>query len=227
MAITPVGFGPMFCAGTRYGWPDGTHSVIDVVVVGELKLPTGRLIAQDPGWGQHREVTPFTVPIPPGRYPVTLSVSRWDQSPARRIASPLRLVNAAKLVVADEPAASWELALQPGQDPATLNEGHFFGFGVDTGTGCFMDAAASRHLYQLRQDHYWEHAIRAVAEHGGLDIPTADPDLNIIMFGCGMGDGAYPVWIGRSASHDAVCFLADLELLQHSLGPTARENTAH
>lgn len=41
----------MFSAGTRYRWDDGTASVIDVQSVGVSRLPTGHLIAQDPGWG--------------------------------------------------------------------------------------------------------------------------------------------------------------------------------
>jgi len=107
-----------------------------------------------------------------------------------RIASPLRLVNAARLVVADQPAASWELALQPGQDPA------------------------------VRRD-LWDEVTSAIGEQGGIDISTGDPDLNIVMFKCGMGDGAYPVWAGRAISQDPVCFVADLELLQHSFGPVS------
>ena len=128
--------------------------------------------------------------IPCGRYLVTLSISHWDQSPAPRIAPPLRLVNAARLVVADQPAASWELALQPGQDPA------------------------------VRRD-LWDEVTSAIGEQGGIDISTGDPDLNIVMFKCGMGDGAYPVWAGRAISQDPVCFVADLELLQHSFGPAS------
>jgi len=186
-------FGPMFRAGTRYSWPNGTNSVIDVRIVGELKLPTGRLVAQDPGWGLHPKVLPFTVPIPCGRYLVTLSISHWDQSPTPRIASPLRLVHAARLVVADRPAASWELALQPGQDPAVLVEGRFFGFGVDSGTGCFMDASAREHLHPLQRRDLWAEVTSAIGEQGGIDISTSDPDLNIVMFKCGMGDGTYPV----------------------------------
>jgi len=220
MPLMPSDFGPMFCAGTRYGWPDGTHSVINVHAVGELKLPTGSLIAQDPRW-EHPRVPPFTVPVPPGQYPVIVSISHWDQSPTAGVASPLRLVNAAKLVVADQPVASWELALQPGQDPTALAEGQFFGFGVDSGTGSFLDAAASHHLRPLRQDREWTQAIAAISAQGAIGIPTADPDLNIIVFKCGMGDGSYPVWIGRAASQEPVCFVADLELLQHSLGPAA------
>jgi hypothetical protein len=160
------------------------------------------------------------VPIPPGHYPVIVSISHWDQSPTRGIASPLRLVNAAKLVVADQPVTSWELALLPGQDPAALDEEQFFGFGVDSGTACFLDAAAREHLRPLQQDREWTQAIgAATGAQGAADVSTADPDLNIIMFKCGMGDGSYPVWIGRATSQDPVCFLADLELLQHSLGP--------
>ena len=219
MPARPSDFDPMFRAGTRYAWPDGTHSVIEVHAVGELKLPTGRLIAQDPRW-EHRKVAPFTVPVLPGHYPVVVSISRWDQSPTRGTASPLRLVNAAKLVVADQPVTSWELALLPGQDLAALDQGEFFGFGVDSGTGCFIDAAGGHHLRQLRQDREWTQAITAIGARGAIDIPTTDPDLNIIIFKCGMGDGSYPVWIARAASQDPVCFLADLELLKHSLGPT-------
>jgi hypothetical protein len=226
MTAIPPDFASMFHPGTRYGWPDGTHSVIDVHAVGELKLPTGRLIAQDPRWGIYREVPPFTVPIPPGRYPVILSISHWDQSPTPGTGSPLRLVNAAKLVVADQPATSWELALQPAQDPAALDEEQFFGFGVDSGTGCFIDAAAREHLHQLQQDQQWRQATSAIGTQGGIDIATTNPDFNIIMFKCGMGDGSYPVWIGRSASHDPVCLIAELELLRHSLGPAASQDTA-
>jgi hypothetical protein len=43
--------------------------------------------------------------------------------------------------------------------------------------------------------------------------------LNAVLFNCGMGDGDYPTWIGRTAAGDPACFIADLELLSHSLGP--------
>ncbi|MEU8797363.1 DUF4241 domain-containing protein [Spirillospora sp. NPDC048819] len=53
---------------------------------------------------------------------------------------------------------------------------------------------------------------------GGIEVPTDDPELNVIVFRCGMGDGTYPIWIGRARNGEVVCFVADLELLQHSLG---------
>src|SRR5712691_5332370 len=80
----------MYRSGTHYRWEDGTESVIDVQPVGVLNLPTGHLIAQDPGWGVHPGVQPFTATVPPGRYSVTLSISHWDRSPTPGFASPMR-----------------------------------------------------------------------------------------------------------------------------------------
>jgi hypothetical protein len=43
--------------------------------------------------------------------------------------------------------------------------------------------------------------------------------LNVVIFNCGMGDGYYPTWVGRTAAGELACFVADLEVLSHSLGP--------
>ncbi|MWA05465.1 DUF4241 domain-containing protein [Actinomadura sp. LD22] len=83
---------------------------------------------------------------PPRSYPVTLSISHWNWLPD----PPMRLVNAARITVRDEPSASWEPALRPGQESASLDEGAFFGFGIDSGTGCFLDAAAHERLGAMR-----------------------------------------------------------------------------
>ena len=223
MAVKSPDVDLMFQRGTRYDWGNRTHSVIDVQAAGVLKLPTGHLIAQDPSWGTHPAVKQFTVSVEPGRYPMVLSISHWAQSPTPGIPSPMRLVNAVKLIVHDEPAAFWELALQPGQEPASLEDGQFFGFGVDSGTGCFMDASARGQLDRLLADQdLWEKATRDVVTRGYVDVPTGDPDLNIIVFKCGMGDGSYPTWIGRATGGAPVCFVTDLELLQHSTGPASQ-----
>jgi len=95
---------------------------------GTLRMPSGRLAGTDPAWIDDRD-QPFTVTVPPGEYPVRLSVVRFADNPEHR------RVAAAKLVICDEPAQSWEIALLPGQDPRTLMDEHFYGFGVDAGMG--------------------------------------------------------------------------------------------
>jgi hypothetical protein len=64
MIAIPPEVVPLFYVGTRHGCPAGTHSVI-VVHVGELNLPTGRMIVQDPRWGIDREV-PLAAGAAPG-----------------------------------------------------------------------------------------------------------------------------------------------------------------
>lgn len=222
MMRPPLEIDRMFHAGTRYAWEDGRHSFIDVQHVGDLKLATGKLIAQDPAWPVPRGVQPFTVTVPPGRYPVTLSISQWDESPTRGYPSPMRSVNAAKLSVSDEPVVSWELALQPGQEVERMEGDEFFGFGVDGGVACFLDASARGQLHQMQFDQQlWSDVGAVIFKDAGVELATDDVDLNIILFACGMGDGAYATWIGRAANQDPVCFVCDLELLDHSLGPVS------
>ena len=103
--------------------------IIEVLHAGTLRMPSGRLVATDPGWIDDRD-QPFTVTVPPGEYPVRLSVARFADNPENK------RVAAAKLVIRDEPAQSWEMALLPGQDPRTLMNREFYGFGVDAGMGC-------------------------------------------------------------------------------------------
>lgn len=48
-------------------------------------------------------------------------------------------------------------------------------------------------------------------ETGELTDP--DSGANLIAFSTGWGDGCYPTWIGRSASGDIACFVADMHVL--------------
>jgi hypothetical protein len=226
MELRPPEFEPMFRPGTRYRWRDSPEGVIEVVDGGMLQLATGRLVACDPFWGSaiERQCDAFTVTVAPGRYPVTLSGVRWDPALHPRVLPPIPRVGAAKLTIRDEPPVTWELALRPGEDPATLQPGEFFGFGVDSGKGCFLDASAvaamsrftvtgSPEDFKLFRD-LREWAVANVVVDRGLG-------LNAVLFDCGMGDGDYPTWIGRTPAGDPACFVADLELLSESLGPTS------
>jgi len=103
--IEPPIFDPMFRPGTRYRLGDGTEAAVEVQDAGILHLATGRIVACDPFWGAQvqRQVPPFTVTVPPGHYPITLSLARWliddPESPS--------LGAAAKLTILDEPVATW------------------------------------------------------------------------------------------------------------------------
>jgi Protein of unknown function (DUF4241) len=224
----------MFRPGTRYRWRDNRQAVIEVVDAGTLHLPTGRLAALDPSWGTSLPrwirrglpcPEPFTATVPPGHYPVTVSIARWDHSTDANLPAPLQRGAAAKLIVRDEPVVAWELALQP-RWMATLRPDEIHGFGVDAGMGSFLDGAALEDasavaaLAHLGTDSEWDNLVDEIRTRQVVNLVLDHTSgLNMVVFDCGMGDGAYPTWIGRTAAAAPACFVADLALLSHSLGP--------
>jgi Protein of unknown function (DUF4241) len=224
----------MFQPGVRYRLSGNNRSalVVEVDEAGVLSLATGRLVGCDPYWvepGSDFNV-PYTVTVPPGTYPVDVSFAR-QETPDPRSTLGTRLGAAARLTVRDEPAATWQLAVQPGQDLDDLGPGEFYGIPVDTGTAAFVDESALAalgdyvdRLHQQDMDAIESDPLSLASINGAaynivLDDTTG---LNVVVFGCGMGDGDYPVWIGRNSSGDPTCFIADLEILsRHASGPLA------
>ncbi|MFI7489288.1 DUF4241 domain-containing protein [Micromonospora echinaurantiaca] len=167
---------------------------LEVRQVGDVHLPSGRLIATDPAWLEH-DAVPYTVTVPPGRYPVTLSLARIGDDPRH-----LR-VAAARLDVTDRPVRSWEMALRPGQDPIDLGHDEFFGFGVDAGMACFVDAdEAAGRIDTWRELGFGDEAYLRAGDGG------------MVLWLSGWGDGAYPTWIGRDVEGAVACFVADMLL---------------
>jgi hypothetical protein len=224
MRPEPPDFEPMFQPGARYRLPDpaGTVAVVEVHDAGLLHLPTGRVVACDPFWGSQvrRQVAPFTVTVPPGRYPVTLSLARGllgrpDPVP--------RLGAAAKLTIRDEPVVAWELALHPGEDPERLQPDQIYTLGVDSGHAGLLDASAVGALAAL--DEPGSELDRLFEQVWGNDWVNLVVDqvsgLNVVVFHCGLGDGGYATWIGRGVEGEPVCFVVDLLVFSDSFGPIA------
>jgi Protein of unknown function (DUF4241) len=237
MMVQPRDLEAMFRPGVRYRLinPDAEdqEAVVEVCNAGRLHLATGRLVACDPFSASSlaQDTAAFTVTVPPGRYPVTLSSARIDRPTDPEIPAGLSLVAAARLTIRQEAVTRWELALRPGQDPAELPPGGFwafYGFGVHSGAGAFLDLSALAELSRLGEPgpEVWQHRELEQVKPGLLADQMVDlvvdraADLNVVIFLCAMGDGGYPVWIGRTAAGEPACFIADLELLSHhSSGP--------
>ncbi|MFP3325170.1 DUF4241 domain-containing protein, partial [Planococcus sp. SIMBA_160] len=65
----------------------------------------------------------------------------------------------------NEQAIEWELATRAGQELKHLKEDEFYGYGVNTGMGCFMDAEAALYLqayeefeeaFEQNYKHTWD-----------------------------------------------------------------------
>lgn len=212
--LAPRNLEALFTAGARLTDPEhGLAVVSEPEQAGLLHLTTGSVVAADPGSLSRRD-TPFTVTVAPGRYPVAIGRIRWQDKGWSE-------VTAARITVRDEPVATWELALRPGQDPDALRRRGYYGFDVDTGSGAFLDAAGRDRLAALYRSGL---AAALAAAEPSADAPCGtwvqDPETgaNLVAFPGGRGDGTYPVWIGRGPTGQVACLVADL-LVLHGAEP--------
>ncbi|MBP0936519.1 DUF4241 domain-containing protein [Streptomyces goshikiensis] len=211
MPLTAPDYARHFTPGHTFSYEDGPVGTLSVVDAGELRLPSGSVVACDPficlGTG---DIPPFTARVAPGSYRVqaaVVTITRPEEPPAR---DPHLRIAAVRLVIADRPAVTWEPALHEGQDPATLDEDEFFGYGVDAGTGCFYDAAADDSFPDCEGDEgpLWD-AFEATGHQPGPYLVDGEDGHNLVAFGSGWGDGAYPTWVGRDAEGEITCFVTD------------------
>lgn len=167
------------------------------MTAGVLRITSGQLVVSDPGW---IEEAPRTVAVPLGKFPVTLSLVRTTRGAD---------VTAAKVTFLDIPPHEWEMALRPDEDLGLLGDGQFYGVGVDTGTAAFMDATRTVNEDQLDEDLF----IPLDSDSRfSVELPSAEPDPNLIAFRAYQGDGAYPVWIGRTEDGQVSCVVVDFQL---------------
>jgi hypothetical protein len=212
----------LFLHGARHRWDDGRISRLDVVQVGELVVSSGRLVVRDPtGWvdDDADETEPLTVVVPPGKWRVALSVVHWDESPDPLVPPPLRAPTAVRADFGDAEVARWEVGVRPGEEIPADDADGLPGFGVDSGLGCLLDASDLGFLRHLQRDD--QPALNTTLDAVGEAEIIEDATLTggILVFGCGMGDGVYPTWIGRDSGGNPVSLVIDLEMLSHSLGP--------
>jgi hypothetical protein len=176
--------------------------------VGELDLPSGRLVACDPAYG---EEPPFVVPLSPGRYPVSLSIANLKAD--KRIAGVMVQMKA-------ETAVNWKPALRQGD-----KSDNRAAYGVDSAIGCFMDeATAVIWRKQIEQSGFYETVVDQMDDGygesccwGNISLDTADGQVNAILFSTGYGDGFFRSYWGYSAEGDFACLVTDFNVLKLSV----------
>ncbi|MGD1219621.1 DUF4241 domain-containing protein [Streptomyces krungchingensis] len=209
--MRPRHLNELFTPGARFSTDRQEYTVWDPIPAGTLRLPSGRLVARDPTYGECEQDAGFTVTVAPGDYPVQLASAGYTAEHEGRTLI-LDEYTAARVLVSERPAVRWESALLPGQDERLLRDGQFYGFGVDAGTGAFADASTAADLGR----RFWDGQVSGVLtedDHGIAVVGDAATGTNLIAYPSGRGDGAYPVWIGRDADGEVACFVADMLIL--------------
>ena len=182
---------------------------VDVLDIGMVHFPTGTIFACDP-LTELEEALPFLQTIPDGTYPVKICVVP-DQQYGDRYAC-------VKAEITKERPVRYELGMTGKEElEEELEEGIFFGFGVDTGMGCIGDLKTQTFFKE-----YWEKRLeedpdidtyndlfcdlleenaKAYPEYQGdagdwVNWTVPDTNCNLAIFQSGWGDGVYPVYFG-------------------------------
>ena len=184
---------------------DGKYQVrCQVHELGRLVVTSGSIAASDPLVDPTPR--PFQQRIPNGSHSVAVAVACYEGGDERVAFARVRLTETSPI--------TWRMATTFGQDTATLRADEYFGYGVDAGTGCFMDPRAGE-LLSARMDEESEF-YNVIIE--GMDrtyrhtwswfdfTPAEGRPENIICFSSGFGDGSYPSFFGFD-SQGAVCAL--------------------
>jgi len=190
----------------------------------DLVLPTGSIVACDAIVS--RAAPPFQKKVPPGRYPVVLSLANPNTGYLAGKQYPF-----AQVRLSDKRPVRWEMATRAGEDLASLdpdNEDDFFGYPVDSGTGCFMDESARQLWDDLDEEADRVFTDALIAKMGQQPTATesiwvaanvvVDPmtGANLIAFPSGVGDGLYPSFWGYDADDKLACLITDFCLIRVS-----------
>jgi hypothetical protein len=178
----------------RPAWMDGDvpWEVDHVLDAGTVHVPDGRLAAADPYWAF--EGVPFVTDVPPGRYPVRLTIA----------IHPLygRACATAELVIDDatEPGHWERLGRREASDE--------FGYRVEVGVGSFGAAGA------LTDSSFHE---RAPADFAGASVSHAQVDAgdlgSIVMFHVAPQHQLCRTWAGRVPGGAISRIISDLGIL--------------
>lgn len=183
--------------------------------VGELVLPSGRIVACDPGdFDMPSLCHAFVDACPPGRYPTDIAlVHQENKAPEYDRVACMRVQFSAAVPV------RWQLALLPGQDASTLQPGEFFGYGVDAGLGCFVDAAWLEALDgEVGEALYFDTLLPALTAQSTNDnwahlIVEPVSGATLVACSSGYGDGSYASYWGIDAAGERCWLVTDFALL--------------
>lgn len=198
-------FTTAFIPGTRFDDARGGKVEMTTRIIGELKVPTGKIFVADPFTTAFDDPGgPLARVAPRGAFPVEAAIARFENGD-------LRIACARVRFGADDARASrWEAALFEGQAPPP--SGEVSGYGVDAGMGCFFDQDA-RGVVDDSVTESW----LAATEKNSISTwtwHTADINkANIVMFSSGWGDGFYSSYWGFNENNEIIELVTDFEVL--------------
>lgn len=176
--------------------------------IGYLKITEGNIIACDPF--MYNDDLPFTVKFPTGSFPVQLAIAQVNDD---------ERVGFARIKFSDAAPETWELAVCEGQDISKLKKDEFFGYGVDAGTGGFMDTSASEEFtnFMSESEDSYQDLIDTMHENykDTRDwLLWESNKVNVAVFSAGWGDGVYATYIGYDKAGNICRLVTDFQVIE-------------
>lgn len=190
---------------------------VDILDIGSINFSTGAVIACDP-MVELEDCMPYIQKAPIGSYPVKICVVPSEQYGDRYAC--------VKAVISGKKPVRYECAMTGRENlDDEIEDGEFFGFGVDAGMGCIADVHA--------QEEYKKYWNKRCEEESGIDSyndlfcdvlkesseknpkyqseygdwanwTVPGTESNILIFASGWGDGVYPCYFGYD-ENDELC----------------------
>lgn len=181
--------------------------------VGKIYLSSGKLVACDPVITN--DMQPFSVEFPKGDFSVLLHKERESNCVAY-----------AEIIFSTSEITQWVLATTPGQDIKELAEEEVFGYPVESGMGCFMDADTQNSLNDLEKKLYHSKGVDFMGiyeeffhsyffdENGAIDQyaflkPSEEQPGTIFAFETGYGEGFYASYVGYDKNNSPVKIITE------------------
>ena len=103
-----------------------------------------------------------------------------------------------------------------------MEEGEVFGYGVDSGTGCFMDEETARLVVEELDAEEFSDALIGEMDKtyentwswANLELETGK-GATIVAFSTGIGDGMYASYFGLDESGEVVSLVTDFSLFEY------------
>ncbi len=184
--------------------------------IGNIKITSGKIIACDGIVRYGNE--PFKQEFPKGDFPIDLAIGKYSVNNDGR-------VGFARIRFSENKPIRWEMAIRNGQDISKLKDDEIFGYGVDSGTGSFMDVDGKKELetflnpsdrktYNSNFEVISKELYKSDTSTWGQTIWERN-GKNVVIFSSGVGDGFYATYIGYDSKNQICRLVTDFDLIMN------------
>jgi hypothetical protein len=179
-----------FDKGFTYKGESGKNYGFYTHLIGNIIIKDGYIVACDPFI--YNNDLPFSNKFPTGYFPVELAIAQIGDD--ERVAF-------ARIKFSNETPSSWTIAVCDGEDISKFNDDEVIGYGVDAGTGAFMDISGAEEFisFLTEKENNFQILIDEMEKnykHTWDWLLWNRNNTNVAMFKSGWGDGVYATYIG-------------------------------